>query len=156
MKKPPIIVSACLVGKRCRYNGEDRAHPGVIRFLRKKNYVAICPERLAGWGVPRPPVEFHGGGARKVAEGKAKIVDDRGRNRTASLMKGVTRALRRALSLKAREAILKEKSPSCGVGKVYRDGRLARGEGIFTYQLERHGVEVRSEESFAGERAGKP
>lgn len=148
MKKGPIIVSACLVGKRCRYNGKDRAHPGVIRFLSGKNYVAVCPEKLAGWEVPRPPVEFHGGGAKKVAEGKTKIIDDRGRDRTASLIKGVTKALSRALSLHAREAILKEKSPSCGVTKVYRDGKLIRGEGIFTYRLRQSGVEVRSEESF--------
>lgn len=148
MKKPPIIVSACLVGKRCRYNGEDRAHAGVRRFLRGKNYLAVCPERLAGWGVPRPPVEFHGGGAKKVAEGKAGIVDDRGRDRTASLLGGVNRALGRAVLSRASEAILKEKSPSCGVGKVYRDGKLARGEGMFTYWLRRHGIKTRSEESF--------
>lgn len=149
MKKPPIIVSACLVGKRCRYNGEDRAHAGVLRFLRGKNYLAVCPEKLAGWGVPRPPVEFHGGGAMKVAEGKAGIVDDRGRDRTASLLRGVNRALGRAVSSRAREAILKEKSPSCGVEKVYRDGKLARGEGMFTYWLRRRGIKARSEESFA-------
>lgn len=149
MKKAPIIVSACLVGKRCRYNGEDRAHPGVIRFLGKKRYVAVCPERLAGWGVPRPPVEFHGGGAREVAAGKAGIIDRLGRDRTASLMKAVTKALYRAISLRAGEAILKEKSPSCGVAKVYRDGRLVRGEGIFAHELRRRGFRVRSEESFA-------
>lgn len=148
MKKPPIIVSACLVGKRCRYNGEDRAHAGVLRFLRGKNYLAVCPEKLAGWGVPRPPVEFHGGGAMKVAEGKAGIVDDRGHDRTASLLRGVNRALGRAVSSRAREAILKEKSPSCGVEKVYRDGKLARGEGMFTYWLRRRGIKARSEESF--------
>lgn len=148
MKKPPIIVSACLVGKRCRYNGEDRAHAGVLRFLRGKNYLAVCPEKLAGWGVPRPPVEFHGGGAMKVAEGKAGIVDDRGRDRTASLLRGVNRALGRAVSSRAREAILKEKSPSCGVAKVYRNGKLARGEGMFTYWLRRCGIKTRSEESF--------
>jgi uncharacterized protein YbbK (DUF523 family) len=148
MKKPPIIVSACLVGKRCRYNGEDRAHAGVLRFLRGKNYLAVCPEKLAGWGVPRPPVEFHGGGAMKVAEGKAGIVDDRGRDRTASLLRGVHRALGHAVSSRAREAILKEKSPSCGVKKVYRDGRLTRGEGVFTYLLQGHGIKVRSEENF--------
>jgi uncharacterized protein YbbK (DUF523 family) len=148
MKKPPIIVSACLVGKRCRYNGEDRAHAGVLRFLRGKNYLAVCPEKLAGWGVPRPPVEFHGGGAMKVAAGKAGIVDDRGRDRTASLLRGVNRALGRAVSSRAREAILKEKSPSCGVAKVYRNGKLARGEGMFTYWLRRRGIKVRSEDSF--------
>ena len=148
MKKAPIIVSACLVGKRCRYNGEDRAHAGVVRFLRGKKYVAICPERLAGWGVPRPAVEFHGGGAKKLAEGKARVIDDQGRDRTASLLRGVTRALSRAVSVQAREAVLKEKSPSCGVGKVYRDGKLQRGEGIFTYWLRKHGVRARSEESF--------
>jgi uncharacterized protein YbbK (DUF523 family) len=149
MKKPPIIVSACLVGKRCRYNGEDRAHAGVLRFLRGKNYLAVCPEKLAGWGVPRPPVEFRDGDAKRVAEGKAGIVDDRGRDRTASLLRGVKRALGRAVS--SREAILKEKSPSCGVAKVYRDGKLARGEGMFTYWLRRRGIKVRSEESFVEE-----
>ena len=156
MKKPPIIVSACLLGERCRYNGEDKAHPGVIRFLRGKKYLAVCPEKLAGWGVPRPAVEFHGGGAKRVAEGRARIKDSRCRDRTASLMKGVTKALRRALSLRVSRAILKEKSPSCGVGRVYRDGRLARGEGIFTYWLRQSGVEVRSEDSFGAEGSGKP
>jgi uncharacterized protein YbbK (DUF523 family) len=119
--------------------------------LRGKNYLAVCPEKLAGWSVPRPPVEFHGGGARKVAAGEARIVDDRGRNRTASLMKGVTRALNRAVSLRASEAVLKEKSPSCGVARVYRDGRLTRGAGMFAYALRQRGFQVRSEENFAGE-----
>ena len=151
MKKAPIIVSACLLGRRCRYNGEGRAHPGVIDFLRGKNYVALCPERLAGWGVPRPAVEFHGGGAGEVAEGKARIRDSRGRDRTAGLIKGVAKALSRAISLQVRQAILKEKSPSCGVKRVYRDGRLRRGEGLFTRRLRQRGVRVRSEENFAHE-----
>ena len=155
MKRAPIIVSACLIGKRCRYNGEDRAHPGVLRYLGKKNYVAVCPEKLAGWGVPRPPVEFHGGTAGKVAAGKAAVVDARGRDRTASLAKGVARALGQAVALKARAAILKEKSPSCGVARVYKDGRLVRGEGVFTYWLRKGGIKARSEESFAAGRTGK-
>ncbi|HKA34791.1 MAG TPA: DUF523 domain-containing protein [Candidatus Binatia bacterium] len=144
----PIVVSACLVGKRCRYNGEHRAHAGVLRYLRGKKYVAVCPEKLAGWGVPRPPVEFRGGGAQKAVDGEASIVDNRGRNRTRSLMRGAKRALARALSSHATEAILKEKSPSCGVEKVFRDGRLVRGGGVFTYLLKRRGVAVRSEENF--------
>lgn len=155
MKQPPIIVSACLVGKRCRYNGEDRTHAGVTRFLRGKNYVAVCPEMLAGWGVPRPAVEFHGGGARSVVDKKAGIIDERGRDRTTSLLKGVAKALNRARALHAREAVLKEKSPSCGVGQVYRDGRLRRGEGVFTYGLRKQGVRARSEKSFAKRGAEK-
>ena len=155
MKQAPIIVSACLMGKRCRYNGEDRAHAGVIRFLSGKKFFAVCPEQLAGWGVPRPPVEFRGGGAKEVASGKAAIKDIRGRNRTASLMNGVNRALSRALRLRPSAAILKEKSPSCGVKKVFRDGELKRGQGLFAYALRRSGVQVRSEESFAG-RSEKP
>ena len=153
--KRPIVVSACLVGKRCRYNGEDRAHAGVLRYLKGKRYLAVCPEKLAGWGVPRPPVEFRGGGARKAVTGEASIVDTRGRNRTRSLMRGAKRALAHALSSHAVEAILKEKSPSCGVKKVYRDGRLVRGGGVFTYLLKRHGVAVRSEENLS-ERGAPP
>jgi uncharacterized protein YbbK (DUF523 family) len=155
MNRSPVVVSACLIGRRCRYNGEHRAHTGVLRYLKNKKYIAVCPEKLAGWGVPRPPVEFHSGGASAVSDGKAEIVDGRGRNRTASLLRGARRALARALAAKATEAILKEKSPSCGVKKVYRDGRLVRGEGVFAYWLKRHGIATRSEDSFTERRTTK-
>src|SRR5574341_339009 len=75
MKKKGTIVSACLLGRRCRYNGEDKSHPGVIRFLRGKRVLALCPEMLAGWGAPRLPVQFHGGGAARGAEGSATVRD---------------------------------------------------------------------------------
>lgn len=155
MKRAPIVVSACLLGKRCRYNGEDRANPGVRRFLKGKNFIAVCPEKLAGWGVPRPPVEFRGGGAEKVMAGRAKIVSNEGADLTASLMKAVMKAVDRASSVGAEEAILKEKSPSCGVKKVYRSGRLVRGEGLFTHGLKRRGITVRSETNFTERRAAK-
>jgi len=148
MKPPEYIVSACLIGKRCRYDGKHKAHLGVIRFLKGKKYTALCPEMLAGWGRPRPPVEFHGGGAAGVLEGRASVRDNRKRNRTKSLLRGITKALEEADSSGAKKAILKEKSPSCGVNCVYRDGKLTRGEGLFTYGLRRRGVGVRSERSF--------
>ena len=156
MKKGGYIVSACLLGRRCRYNGEDKSHPGVVRFLRRKKYLAVCPEMLAGWSSPRPPVEFHGGGAAQVAEGKAVVRDSRGRNRTASLIGGIRKALRQADAFEARQAILKEKSPSCGVKRVYRDGKLKRGEGLFTHWLKKKGIRVRSEEDFPIRRSKKP
>ncbi len=156
MKKVKYIVSACLIGERCRYNGEGKRHAGVVRFLRGKRYFALCPEMLAGWGSPRPPVQFHGGGASEAAEGKARIKDSQGRDRTASLIKGITKALRQALLLEAREAILKEKSPSCGVKRIYRDGKLSRGEGLFTYWLREKGIRVRSEQSFGVKRSRRP
>lgn len=155
MNRSPVVVSACLIGRRCRYNGQHRTHAGVLRYLKNKKYIAVCPEKLAGWGVPRPPVEFHGGGASAVVDGRAAIVDERGRDRTASLLRGARRALSRALSAKPTEAILKEKSPSCGVKKVYRDGRLVRGEGVFTHWLKRHGIATRSEDSFTERRTTK-
>ncbi|MGH7774612.1 MAG: DUF523 domain-containing protein, partial [Candidatus Binatia bacterium] len=99
---------------------------------------------------------FHGGGASKLAEGKARIKDNRGKDRTASLMKGITKALRKALSLEATEAILKEKSPSCGVRRIYRDGKLSLGEGLFTHWLRQNGIRVRSEESFGVKRSRRP
>lgn len=156
MRRAPYLISACLLGEHCRYNGEHRRHPGVIRFLRRKRYLAVCPEMLAGWGSPRPPVQFHGGGAPEVAQGKAVVQDTLGRDRTRSLVRGIARAVRKALVFEVREAILKEKSPSCGVKRVYRDGKLVRGEGVFTHCLREQGVKVRSEESFKEERAGKP
>ncbi|MBI2985508.1 MAG: DUF523 domain-containing protein [Deltaproteobacteria bacterium] len=156
MKKGGYIVSACLVGRRCRYDGEDKSHSGVVRFLRRRKYLALCPEMLAGWKSPRPAVELRGGGAAQVSEGVARIKDARGRDRTETLIRGVHRALRRAVAFEAREAILKEKSPSCGVERVYRDGRLGRGEGLFTYWLRKNGISVRSEEELSAKRAAKP
>lgn len=155
MKKSGYIVSACLLGRRCRYNGEDKSHPGVIRFLCGKRYLALCPEMLAGWGSPRPAVEFHGGGAAQVAEGSATIADSHGRNRTASLIRGIRKALSQADRFEAAGAILKEKSPSCGVSRVYRDGKLRRGAGLFTYWLLKRGLRVLSEEEFPVKRSGK-
>jgi uncharacterized protein YbbK (DUF523 family) len=148
MKKSGYIVSACLLGRRCRYNGEDKAHPGVMRFLRGKRFLALCPEMLAGWGAPRLPVEFHGGGAARVALGKATIRDSRGRDRTESLMRGIRKALTQARRFGASAAILKEKSPSCGVHRVYRDRRLVRGPGLFAHGLRQKGVRVRCEQVF--------
>lgn len=148
MKKSGYIVSACLLGRRCRYNGEDKGHPGVIRFLRGKRFLALCPEMLAGWGAPRLPVEFHGGGAARVAQGKAAIRDSRGKDRSESLMRGIRKALSQADRFGASTAILKEKSPSCGVHRVYRDGRLVRGSGLFTHALRKKGVRARCEREF--------
>jgi len=152
MKKTQYIVSACLLGERCRYDGKDKEHPEVVRFLQNKKYVSVCPELLAGWGSPRPAVQFSGGGASEVVEGKAIIRDNLGRDRTESLTKGINEALRLVRSSDPGEAILKEKSPSCGVMQVYRDGKLTRGEGLFTHRLREKGVRVRSEESFAKEK----
>jgi uncharacterized protein YbbK (DUF523 family) len=155
MKQAKYIVSACLMGEHCRYNGEDKAHPGVTRFLHLKKYLALCPEMLAGWGSPRPPVEFHGGSASEVIKEKARVKDDRGRDRTASLMRGINKAVRKVVSLRIQEAILKEKSPSCGVKRVYRDGKLTRGEGLFTHRLREEGIRVKSEEAFTDKRSRK-
>ncbi len=148
MKKASYIVSACLIGERCRYNGEDKSDPEVIRFLRGKKYLALCPEMLAGWGSPRLAVQFHAGGASEVAQGKARITDERGVDRTESLMQGISMALEQVQAVQARKAILKEKSPSCGVRRVYRDGKLKRGEGLFTHWLRKKGVQANSEESL--------
>ncbi len=156
MKRAPYLVSACVLGQPCRYNGENKSHPEVIRFLQGKKHIALCPEMLAGWGSPRPPVEFHGGGAADVAEGKARIKDERGMDRTGSLIQGISKALRQVQALGVREAVLKEKSPSCGVKRVYRDGKLTRGEGLFTYWLRKKGIRVRSEESFTEKRSERP
>ncbi len=148
MKKASYIVSACLIGERCRYNGENKSDPEVIRFLRGRNYLALCPEMLAGWGSPRRAVQFHAGGASEVAQGKAIITDEQGMDRTESLMQGISKALEQVQAVRVRHAILKEKSPSCGVRKIYCDGKLTRGEGLFTHWLRKRGVQVKSEESL--------
>ncbi|MDD5747326.1 MAG: DUF523 domain-containing protein [Candidatus Omnitrophica bacterium] len=145
------MVSACLAGDRCRYNGKSRTDPR-IKILRKKNEaIAVCPEVLGGLSVPRLPCEISGGDGRDVVCGKARVVTSAGEDVTPALLKGAAAALRQAKEHKVRLAILKTKSAACGCGKIY-DGSfndvLRDGNGILTVLLQQAGIRVITDEDF--------
>ena len=150
MKLPPeatpTAVSRCLLGERCRYNGEAKEavfHLGDIG----KTAFPICPECMAGLEIPREPCEIVGGDGYDVLDGKARVMSRDGKDRTVDFIKGAYEALLEIQRRGSRNVILKSNSPSCGCGKIYDgtfSGTLKDGDGVTTALLKRHGITVKS------------
>jgi uncharacterized protein YbbK (DUF523 family) len=140
-----IVLSACLLGRPCRFDGKDKFTPELAFLLEGRNVVAVCPEELGGLGTPRPPCEIRGGHGADVLDAKARVLSADGTDRTEAFLAGAHAALERAIASGAQEAILKERSPSCGVTSIYRDGALGRGPGVFAALLSRHNIRVSNE-----------
>ena len=140
-----IIVSACLLGTNCRYDGGNSKNQKVINRSKKDELIPICPEALGGLSTPRPAVEIVGGNGEDVLDGKAKVLTSDGQDKTAEFIKGAQYALELVLSEGATKVILKARSPSCGCGEIY-DGTfsttLISGDGVTTALLKRHGIEI--------------
>ncbi len=148
MERSLIIVSACLLGVRCRYDGGHRLDDKVVVISEKEKLIPLCPEQLGGLSIPRPPSEIVGGDGDDVLDGRARVVDEKGKDITKEFLKGAREFLRIAKSVGARKAIMKEKSPSCGMHKIYRDGVLVSGNGVLTALLLREGIKVISNEGL--------
>lgn len=144
-----VLVSACLLGAACRYDGGAKALAKLREILATKEVVPLCPEAAAGLGVPRPKVELKGGTGAAVWRGEARAVTvDGGEDRSDAFREGAQFALSAVALHGATVAILKEKSPSCGSRKVYVSGELREGEGITTALLRSRGVVVLSDEEL--------
>jgi uncharacterized protein YbbK (DUF523 family) len=123
-----ILVSACLLGKNCKYNGGNNYDPKVEALLKDHVPVEICPELLAGLGVPRIPIEIVGG----------EVKDRNGNSVDASLRRAVDMILSQVRREGIRYAILKSRSPTCGVRQIYDgtfSGTLVDGAGILAQAL---------------------
>jgi len=110
-----VLVSACLMGVPCRYDGRDKASPSLETLLRGRTPVPVCPEQLGGLPTPRLPAELVGGDGFDVWSGTAQVIDDRGRDVTEQFRRGAKAALLLARTSGARSCILKARSPSCGI-----------------------------------------
>ncbi len=141
--RPVVAVSACLLGVRCRYDGDDkRDDAAVARAVGSDGEILpICPEVLARFGVPRPAITLSGDGTRAT--------DARGRDVTAELEAGVRLADLVASEAGATRALLKERSPSCGVHEVHAPDGLRPGQGRFAERLARRGLPIVSERDGA-------
>lgn len=132
------IVSGCLAGLCCRYDGKDNADERVMELVRKGMAVPVCPEQLGGLPTPRPGCEIVDN----------RILTEQGFDASESFLRGAEEALKLVKLLGADKAILKSRSPSCGSGKIY-DGTFSRtlidGDGIFAAMLKKEGVEVETE-----------
>ncbi len=155
-KRGAVVVSACLLGRPCRFDGKDKFTPELAFALEGRNVIAVCPEELGGLGTPRAACQISGGDGADVLEGKARVINDDGIDQTEAFLKGARAAMEPAQAAGAREAILKERSPSCGVTRVYHDGALGPGQGVFAALLHRHGVRVIDEVRALRRKKGGP
>ena len=135
-----LLISACFLGKNCKYSGGNNALPPEIlaRLGEKYALVPVCPETAGGLPSPREPSErLHG-----IVIGKS------GRDVTAEYRRGAEEALRLARLYGCTAAVLKEKSPSCGCGRVYDgtfSGTLTDGDGVTAELLKENGIKVYGE-----------
>ncbi len=142
-----VLVSACLLGRRCRYDGGHRPLPGLERLLadRGLEVVPVCPEELGGLGTPRPPAHLVGGDGAAVLEGRARVqVVQTGADVTGPFLQGARLAAQAAP--RASLAVLKARSPSCGAGATWIDGAVRRGDGVFAALLRARGCRLLTDE----------
>jgi len=146
----PILVSACLLGLPTRYDGKAKRSQAVLDYLRHEQLlpVPVCPEQLAGLSTPRDKTCFHSGDGHAVLAGEGLVVSADGRSMNAIFCRGAHLTLQLARLTGCRRALLKERSPSCGVHQVYRGEQRMTGTGITTALLLENGIEVISEEDL--------
>lgn len=146
-----ILVSACLIGINCKYNGENNKNDKVSNYLKGKQYIIACPEQLGGLSTPRNPSEIIAFDGYEVIKGKAKVMTNENIDVTDQFIKGAKESLKIATLYNCREAILKEGSPSCGSTYIY-DGNFTGdkkvGVGVTTALLEKNNIKVISEKSL--------
>ena len=132
---PKIIVSACLLGENCKYSGGNNYDPKVAAFVRGREVIPVCPEVLAGLGIPRIPIEIQNG---VVTRRDGVVVD-------AAIRKAVAQILEQIKDADIECAILKARSPTCGVHQIYDGtftGKLVCGAGVLAQALKDAGYTV--------------
>ena len=133
-----ILISACLLGASCRYDGRSKPHPEVLKLAERHQLVPLCPEQLGGLPTPRMPSERQG----------ERVVTADGTDVTEQYQRGAEEALRLCRLLGCDVAVLKERSPSCGKERIYDgtfSGTLADGWGVTAELLRQNGVPVYGE-----------
>lgn len=138
--KRPVIVSACLLGLQTRYDGAGAFSPEVEPLLKGRAFVPVCPEQLGGLPTPRPKAAIACGSGADVLCGSSRVIDESGADVTQKFITGAQAVLKIARMSNASEALLKDKSPSCGVGRIYNGTAIVAGEGVTTALLRENGV----------------
>lgn len=134
-QSPRFLISACLVGVKCRYDGRSQERPAMQKLFESGQAIALCPEELANLGTPRPPCERRG----------EKVIDSCGNDRSLEFNRGVRLAIEQIKDLPLEGAYLKSKSPMCGYGQIYDgsfSGQLKQGKGVFAEALEKEGLSI--------------
>lgn len=145
-----ILVSSCLAGIPCRYDGKSQPNKEVVELVSRGLAFPVCPECLGGLPIPRYSAEIVGGSGEDVLAGRAKVMartPDGDIDVTAAFIKGAYCALQAARTIDAKSVILKSNSPSCGCGTIY-DGSFSggrrEGNGVTAALLAANGLDVSS------------
>lgn len=135
------LCSACLLGIRCRYDGKSKPDKRIIGLSKKEALIPVCPEQLGGLSTPRESSEIKG----------KRVITVSGKDQTENMKKGAEETLKIAKLFNIKQAILKQKSPSCGCGKIYDgtfSGKIIKGDGVTTALLKKNKIKVISEEDI--------
>ena len=139
--KEKILISACLLGVNCKYDGTNNDNDKVNEYIKDKELIIICPEIMGGLTTPREPSEIL----------NEKVISKSGKDVTQNFKRGANETLMLAKKFNVKKALLKSKSPSCGCGLIYDgtfNGKLIKGDGITTELLKKHGIEVLTEKDL--------
>lgn len=134
-----ILVSACLVGINCKYNGTNNYNSKIFELVRSGKAIPFCPEQLGGLSTPRVPCEI------KIVDGQRRVIDKNGKDVTYEFEKGANEVMNFVKCMNIKKAILQSRSPSCGVRKIYNgnfENKLINGNGILAEILIDNGIEV--------------
>ena len=130
-----VLVSACIMGVNCKYNGKNNENIAAMNFLKDKEVISICPEVLAGMKIPRSCAEIVDG----------RVVDENGNYVSLEYNKAVAVALSKIQNEEIDLVILQSRSPTCGVNQIYDGsftGKLISGMGFFAKALKQRGYNV--------------
>ena len=140
------LVSSCLAGINCRYDGKNNLNNKVLDLVKAGKAIPVCPEVLGGLDTPRDPSEIV-----VDEDGNKRVVTEKGKDLTAEFKLGAEKTLKIAKIVEAKKAILQQRSPSCGSRKIYDGtfkGTLISGSGLTAELLIAEGIEVLTEEDF--------
>lgn len=140
-----IIISSCLAGIPCRYDGSSTPDEECVRLVRECRALPACPELMGGLKCPREPCEIAGGDGYDVLDGRARVINKKGEDVTQEFVAGAKKFLEFLQIQGADMVYLKQKSPSCGAGTIYDGtfcGNLKAGDGVTAALLKRSGIRV--------------
>ncbi len=140
--KARYLVSACLCGIPCRYNGKSSADKAAQELLRMGKAIPVCPEVLSGLPIPRSGVNIIGGEGKDVLSGSARVISTKGDDMTPFLVQGASASLRIAKKFHVKKALMKQRSPSCGCGWTKSMGKSKKGYGVTSALFKEEGIEV--------------
>lgn len=146
------MISACLLGVKCAWSGDERyRNEQALRLLQTDILIPVCPEQLGGLSTPRPPQEIQSGSGEDVLDHTAKVINADKVDVTNQFIRGAEETLKIARRLNLKEFIGKSGSPSCGCGHIHDgsfSGMMKVGNGVTAALLKRHGIRLVPEEDL--------